>query len=370
MANSQQDHDWMQRALELAGAGQGHVEPNPMVGCVIARGDQLLAEGYHQQYGGPHAEVIALAACKEALDQATLYVTLEPCCHQGKTPPCSDAIIAAGIRRVVVADRDPFPAVAGAGIRQLSEAGIGVVEGVGQQAARQLVAPYRKRLLAGQPWVIAKWAMTLDGRIATRSGDSKWISNQASRQVVHQLRGRVDAILVGRGTVVADNPQLTARPAGARTALRVVMTESADLPVGCQLLETARQIPLLVSCTESADEACRQRVRDSGAELLVLDKQGNTIQQLLDELASRQLTNVLVEGGAGLLGGFRDGDFIDEVHVFMAPQLIGGQQAPGPVGGEGSNQLAESLKLEDPQLQTLDGDVYLHGLVANRPWQP
>ncbi len=259
--------------------------------------------------------------------------------------------------------------MAGGGIRDLSGAGIEVVEGVAREPARQLLAPYRKRVLTGQPWVIAKWAMTLDGRIATRSGDSKWISNQASRQVVHQLRGRVDAILVGRGTAVADNPQLTARPAGPRTALRVVMTRSAELPADCQLLATARQTPLLVSCIDTAEPACMQRVRESGAELLVLDKQGDTIQQLLDELGSRQLTNLLVEGAAGLLGAFRDGDFIDEVHVFMAPQLVGGQQAPGPVGGEGSGQLAESLKLDNPQIQALDGDVYLQGRVENRHWQ-
>jgi diaminohydroxyphosphoribosylaminopyrimidine deaminase / 5-amino-6-(5-phosphoribosylamino)uracil reductase len=212
MADLSRDQQYMARALELAVLGQGHVEPNPMVGCVIVAGEQIVGEGWHRRYGGPHAEREALAQAGAAAAGATMYVTLEPCCHHGKTPPCTDAILQAGIRRVVVAHRDPFPQVDGGGIGLLQAAGLDVEVGADGGESRWLNAPYLKLVSDGRPWVIAKWAMTLDGKLAARSGDSRWISGESSRRRVHQLRGRVDAIMVGAGTVRADDPSLTARP--------------------------------------------------------------------------------------------------------------------------------------------------------------
>src|SRR5262245_56892479 len=205
------DSHWMLRALDLARRGQGFVEPNPMVGCVIVRDGQVVGEGWHQRFGGEHAEIEALVAAGKQAAGGTRYVTLEPCCHYGKTPPCTEAIIPAGIKRVVAAMRDPYPKVAGGGVRQLEGAGIAVEVGLHEAEARELNAPYLKLLQAGRPWVIAKWAMTLDGKIATRSGYSQWISSDASRAIAHELRGRVDAILIGRRTAQIDDPLLTAR---------------------------------------------------------------------------------------------------------------------------------------------------------------
>src|SRR5436305_1406899 len=206
------DHTWMRRALELAERGRGFVEPNPLVGAVVVRDGSVVGEGWHRRYGEAHAEVNALAQAGEAARGATLYVTLEPCCHVGKTPPCTDAVLAAGISRVVAAMADPFPKVAGGGIARLRAAGVAVAVGLGESEARRLNAPYLKLLATGRPYVHAKWAMTLDGKIATRTGDSRWISNEASRRVVHAMRGRMDAILVGIGTALVDDPSLTAPP--------------------------------------------------------------------------------------------------------------------------------------------------------------
>ena len=244
---SELDRWHMARAIELAALGRGSVEPNPMVGCVIARGAEVIAEGYHRQFGGAHAEVEALAVAGVRAAGATMYVTLEPCCHWGKTPPCSEAVIRAGLARVVAAMPDPFPKVAGGGLTALREAGIAVELGVLESDAEQLNAPYLKRLRTGQPWVIAKWAMTLDGKLATRTGSSRWISSERSRELVHDLRRRVDAILVGRGTVVADDPLLTARPPGDRTALRIILDRLARTPLDAKLVTTSNQMgPTLI----------------------------------------------------------------------------------------------------------------------------
>ena len=243
MTTCEQDQHWMQRALELARNGQGHVEPNPLVGCVIVQENQLLAVGWHQQFGGAHAEIDALHKAGNAAAGSTLYVTLEPCSHHGKTPPCTESIITAGVARVVVGQVDPFAQVNGQGIALLEAAGIQVDSGILPDACRQLNAPYLKRCLDGKPWVLAKWAMTLDGKIAAQDGSSRWISSPSSRQIVHQLRGRMDAIIVGRQTALLDDPQLTARPAGSRIATRIVMTANADLPDHLALVRTAKDIP-------------------------------------------------------------------------------------------------------------------------------
>lgn len=358
----------MRRALDLAELGRGAVEPNPLVGCVVSRGAEIIGEGYHRRYGGPHAEIEALSLAGDRAAGATLYVTLEPCCHFGKTPPCTQAVIAAGIKRVVAAMADPFPQVAGKGAEELRAAGIEVEFGLHEAAARSLNAPYLKLLATGRPWIIAKWAMTLDGKLATAAGDSVWISNETSRAVVHEMRGRMDAIVVAAGTVRADDPLLTARPPGPRTALRVIVDDRASLKLDSRLIRTLKEAPVLVAAASDASPENIEALRGAGCEVLLLESPDRTgrLLQLLDELGRRRLTNVLVEGGTTLFGTLFDGRHVDEVHAFIAPKIAGGRAAPTPVGGSGFEPMAVALKLDEPQWRILNGDGYLQGRVSRR----
>ncbi|HEY1859103.1 MAG TPA: bifunctional diaminohydroxyphosphoribosylaminopyrimidine deaminase/5-amino-6-(5-phosphoribosylamino)uracil reductase RibD [Gemmataceae bacterium] len=361
MGMFQSDAKWMHRALELAERGRGYVEPNPLVGAVVVRDGRVVGEGWHERFGQQHAEIIALAAADDAAQGATLYVTLEPCCHQGKTPPCTDAVLGAGIRRVVAAMADPFPQVAGKGVAHLRAAGVEVVVGAEEARARRLNAPYLKLLSTGRPYVHAKWAMSLDGKIATRTGDSKWISSEASRKPVHELRGRMDAVIIGVGTALADDPRLTARPPGPRTPMRIVLDSRGRLPLTSQLVVTARETPtLIVTASAEAD-----RFRAIGCEVLSLPTGSGRpdVGQLLDELGKRRMTNVLVEGGAAVLGSFLDARAMDEVHVFLAPVLIGGTDAKPAIAGQGLERVADALRLADWSSEALAGDFYLHGWV-------
>jgi diaminohydroxyphosphoribosylaminopyrimidine deaminase/5-amino-6-(5-phosphoribosylamino)uracil reductase len=347
---------WMRHALTLAARGRGFVEPNPMVGAVVLdAGGKLAGEGWHQKYGGPHAEVYALAAAGEKARGGTLVVMLEPCCHWGKTPPCTDAVLKAGVRRVVIAMADPFPKVAGGGLKILREAGLEVHVGLCEAEAKRLNAAYLKLIRTGRPWVHAKWAMTLDGKIATRTGDSRWISGEESRRRVHELRGKVDAIIVGRGTVVADDPLLTARPPGPRVPVRMVVSASGDLPEKCRLRATARESPVVVFTT-AGNEAKLAGWRADGAEVVTLA----SVPAILDDLGRRRFTHVLVEGGAGLLGSFLDANAVDEFHVFVAPKLIGGA-GPSPVAGNGAARMADAPRLAAFTSEPSGEDVYLHG---------
>jgi len=238
---------FMRRALDLARHGEGYVEPNPMVGCVIVRGGEIVGEGWHSRYGGPHAEIEALRVAGDKAAGATLYVTLEPCNHAGKTPPCTRALIEARLSRVVVGCQDPSPQVAGRGLAALRAAGLPLEVGPLAEQARQLIAPFAKLVTKRRPWIIAKWAMTLDGKLATHTGSSQWVSNSQSRAVAHRLRGRVDAVLVGRGTLEQDDPLLTARPSGARTAIRIVLDSHASLAPQSQLARSVSRAPVLVA---------------------------------------------------------------------------------------------------------------------------
>jgi len=354
----------MRRALEIAERGRGVVEPNPLVGAVLVREGHIVGEGWHERFGGDHAEVRALQAAGDAARGATLYVTLEPCCHHGKTPPCTDALIRAGIGRVVAALADPFPLVASRGVAQLQAAGIAVEIGLCESEARRQNAPYLKLVGAGRPYVHAKWAMTLDGKIATRTGDSKWISNEASRRKVHELRGRMDGILVGIGTALADDPLLTARPPGPRVAGRVVLDSKARLPLTAQLVRTARTIPTMIVVSSTAPRDRVDALREAGCEIIAPspEQEGSPrVVTLLGELGKRRWTNLLVEGGSDVLGRFLDAGMIDEVHVFVAPRLVGGAQGKTPVAGRGVESLADAWNLSAWQSEMLDGDVYLRG---------
>lgn len=358
------DAEAMAEALKLAERGRGWVEPNPLVGAVVLDASgAIVGRGFHERFGQAHAEVNALAEAGSRAAGGTMFVTLEPCCHHGKTPPCTNAIIAAGIRRVVTALEDPFPQVRGQGIATLQAHGVHVEVGLCQTAAKRLNGPYLKLLQTGMPWVHLKWAMSLDGRIATRSGESQWITNDESRAEVHRLRGRMDAILVGRGTVVADDPLLTARPPGPRVAARVIVTFSGNLPRDCRLRQTARDVPVLIY-TAAENVPRLDGWVAAGAEVIALTgPDAMPPDAILRDLGRRRYTNVLIEGGPGLLGRFMDAKAVDEVHAFIAAKIIGGEAAPGPIGGLGIDRLSRAISLTDVNIHAFDTDRYIHGYV-------
>ncbi len=359
----------MHRAIELARQGEGRVEPNPMVGAVIVseRGE-IVGEGFHERFGGPHAEVVALAAAGAAARGSTLYVTLEPCCHHGKTPPCTDAILAAGIRRVVIAAGDPFPAVDGGGIATLRAAGVVVETGVCEAEAVRLTAPFRTLVTERRPWVIAKWAASLDGWLAAPPGHDRWISSPESRAIVHELRGRVDAILIGIGTALADDPLLTARPEGPRRPLRIVLDSKARLPLDSQLVRTAREWPLLVAIGPAADKASVAALQAAGAEIWksAEENPARRLRDLLQESGKRQHTNLLVEGGAAVLESFFQEGLVDEVWSFTAAKVFGDSE---PRARDRIGSLTTLAHLPEPppvdveQVSHPGGDHFVRGLV-------
>jgi diaminohydroxyphosphoribosylaminopyrimidine deaminase / 5-amino-6-(5-phosphoribosylamino)uracil reductase len=356
----------MRRAIELAARGIGSVEPNPPVGAIIVDDERnILAEGFHEQFGGPHAEINALQITGNNADGSSMYVTLEPCCHHGKTGPCTEAILAAGIRRVVIGTRDPFPHVDGGGIAALKTAGVEVETGLLEDEAKSLIAPFTKHVKTGLPWVHAKWAMTLDGKIATRTGHSQWISSPESREIVHKLRGRMDAILVGANTAAVDDPMLTARPAGPRTATRIVVDSHAKLSLESQLVKTARTIPVLVVATEKADSHAIKQLQNHGVEVMKIPIPSGSdfpeMKALLTELGRRQMSHILVEGGGAVLGSFFDAELADEAHVFVSPKIVGGSNAVSAVTGEGKETVPQQPDLENPRFQQVGDDIYIHG---------
>lgn len=379
-ATSDADQRWMRTALDLAVQGRGAVEPNPMVGCVVVRNDCLIASGFHARFGGPHAEVVALENLGPSeLDDATLYVSLEPCCHTGKTPPCVDLLLRKRPRRVVVAMLDPFPQVAGKGIDRLRQAGIAVDIGVLEGAAKQLNAPYLKLLQDHRPWVIAKWAMTLDGAMAADSGDSKWISNESSRLAVHRLRGVCDAVLIGSQTALRDDPLLTTRlPEGespARRAHRVVVDRSMRVSTSSQLVATARDWPLVIATQHpegvaSQDRSehlrCIARLKEAGADVWLLPNENSRVflEGMLDEMGRRRWTNVLLEGGSKMLGAFWDAGHIDQVECFIAPRILGSGSAVPPVSGIAKDWMNQARSLHRIEWEKLGEDCHFRGFTA------
>jgi diaminohydroxyphosphoribosylaminopyrimidine deaminase/5-amino-6-(5-phosphoribosylamino)uracil reductase len=341
------------RAVELARNGTGTVKPNPVVGAVVARGDQVLGEGWHQEYGGAHAEVNAIEACGlEDLTDTTLYVSLEPCCHEGKTPPCTDAILQAGIRRVFVASDDPTEKASGRGLGILRDEGVEVLVADGPIAAsaRLLNQAFRKHARVGRPWVLFKSAMTLDGKVATRSGDSKWISGEDSRELAHRWRASVDAVVVGIGTALADDPQLTARPAGhpaepSAQPRRVVFDSLARLPPNSQLVAAAAEIPLTIITSRAAARADTDALEAAGVQVFVAtgENEPARVRSALDQLGAMGIASVLLEGGPHLAGAFLDAGEIDELRLFLAPILLGGSAARDPLEGEGVERISEAL---------------------------
>lgn len=359
----------MARAIALARKGEGRVEPNPMVGCVIVRRGRIIGTGFHRRFGGPHAEVEALRSCKESPSGSTVYVSLEPCRHFGKTPPCTDALIKAGVANVVAAVPDPNPSVCGGGATALRRAGIPVRFGVLDREAADMLAPFLTRVRLGRPYVIAKWAQTLDGRLAAVGGDSKWISGESSRRMVHQLRARVDAVLIGSGTALADDPLLTARDVPMRrVAARVVVDRRLRLLESSRLVRSIDEAPLLVFTSPvRAVSAKAGRLKNRGVELIGISESstGLSLKRCLGALGDRGMTNVLVEGGADTLSRFFRSRLVDEAWVFTAPRFMGGAAAPAVVIQPGASRARDAFVtlIETRRM----GDDVLHRLRLTDP---
>jgi diaminohydroxyphosphoribosylaminopyrimidine deaminase/5-amino-6-(5-phosphoribosylamino)uracil reductase len=361
------DHDHLARAIELAERGVGRVSPNPLVGAVIVRDGEVLGEGWHEEYGGPHAEVNAINACADAdLSGATLYVSLEPCCHHGRQPPCTDAIVAAGLRRVVVAGDDPSSKAAGRGLGILRDEGVDVDVAGGELATRARLQnqAFRKHARTRRPLVVFKSAMSLDGKVATHGGDSKWISSEGSRAVSHRWRASMDAVAVGIGTALADDPQLTARVDGVHhQPRRVVFDSTARLPLDSKLVAEAPEIPLIVVVSRAAPRGSTDALETAGAHVVVATGQNEParIASALDQLGALDppVTSILLEGGPRVAGSFMDAGEIDEVRLFVAPLVLGGRTARDPLEGEGVERVADALRALTLECEHVAGDVLI-----------
>lgn len=361
------DREYLARAIELAHNGLGRVHPNPIVGAVVVRDGEVLGSGWHDEFGGPHAEVEAIADAGGAdLAGATIYVSLEPCCHEGKTPPCTQAIVEAGIGRVVVASDDPSAKASGRGLGILRDEGIevAVVPADDELAitARLANQAFRKHARTGRPWVLFKSAMTLDGKVATQTGDSKWISGESSRARAHRWRATVDGVAVGVGTALADDPQLTSRVDGvAKQPTRVVFDSTARLPLDSQLVRAAPGDRLIVVTTRAAPRSAVEALENAGAEVVVTtgEHEPARVRDALDRLGEIGMASILLEGGPHLAGAFFDAGEIDEVRLFLAPLLLGGRQARDPLEGEGVEHIADALRAQTLECENVEDDLLI-----------
>ncbi|MEW6572717.1 MAG: bifunctional diaminohydroxyphosphoribosylaminopyrimidine deaminase/5-amino-6-(5-phosphoribosylamino)uracil reductase RibD [Bacillota bacterium] len=357
------DEDFIRRTFDLAVKACGRTSPNPMVGAVVVRDGRVVGEGYHRRAGLPHAEIEALRAAGEAARGSTLYVSLEPCCHTGKTGPCTEAIIAAGVTRVVAAIADPNPLVSGKGFTRLKESGVEVEFGILEREAYRLNEAFIKFITTRRPFVTLKTAMSLDGKIATATGESKWITGEAAREYVHQLRNASDAVLVGIGTVLKDDPSLTTRlPEGGRDPLRVILDSRARTPLEARVLNQQSEAGTLIVVTEMAPPERMGALRQAGAEVVVCGPgPAVDLKFLLTALAEREIASVLVEGGSAVNASFLLQGLVDKLVWFIAPLIIGGREAIGPVGGTGVRSLAKAIRLREMNVRQLGNDLCIEG---------
>lgn len=361
------DEKFMRRALELAAKAVGRTSPNPLVGCVIVKDNKVVGEGYHLKAGTPHAEIHALTAAGDQARGATAYVTLEPCSHFGRTPPCANALIRAKIKRVVVAMKDPNPLVAGRGLDRLREAGIQVDVGVLLQEALRLNEIFLKTITTGLPFVVYKTAMTLDGKIATETGDSRWVSNEGSRHYVHQLRDLYDVILVGSETVIRDNPALTCRLPNGKDPIRLVVDGKLRIDEHAQVLSSSEFSPCIIATTLAASIEKVERLQNlEQVEVWQYDTARHVpLEKLLRDLVHRGWTSMLLEGGGELAGTFLQEQLVDKVEFFIAPKLIGGN-GPSPLSGLHIERMAEAITLNDLQVDMYTGDLHVTGYIRSQ----
>jgi diaminohydroxyphosphoribosylaminopyrimidine deaminase/5-amino-6-(5-phosphoribosylamino)uracil reductase len=362
---TEKDKDFMRIALRLAARGVGYTSPNPPVGAVVVKKDRVVGKGYHQKAGTPHAEIHALKAAGRSARGATLYVTLEPCNHHGRTPPCTEAILASGIKRAVVGCGDPNPRVAGGGGDFLRSHGIQVDMGILVEQSRKLVEPFIKYATTGLPLVIAKAAASLDGKIATHGGNSRWISNERSRGFVHRLRHAVDAILVGVGTVIADNPRLTCRLSRGTgvNPTRVIVDTHLRTPPDSRVVTKTGEAPTLLATGPVTSRDKRSRLMEQGVEVVELPLEHGrvSLRALLQELGNREMTSLLVEGGAEIHGAFFFDNLVDKVYLFFAPKIIGGSKAVPVIGGVGAATVAEASNLKHVKVRRMGDDIMIEG---------
>ena len=360
------EEQFMKRAIELAKQGMGWTAPNPLVGAVVVKNGRVIGEGYHRKYGELHAERNALAACTEDPAGATLYVTLEPCCHYGKTPPCTEIIIEKKIAKVVIGSRDPNPKVAGKGARILREHGIEVVEDYMREACDALNPVFFHYITTKTPYVVLKFAMTLDGKIATRTGASKWITGEAARNHVHQLRGRYAGILAGIGTVLEDDPMLNCRIDGAHQPLRIILDSQLRIPMGSRLVRSAKEYPLLIVCNESTRDREEgtsriQKLEEAGAKVWTLpEKNGHPdLNVLMQRLGEEKIDSVLIEGGGTVNEAALKAHIVHHVYAYIAPKIFGGEDAKTPVEGSGIRLPQECANLRLAKITVLLNDMLL-----------
>lgn len=354
----------MHRALELAARGKGRVSPNPCVGCVIVKKGKMVGEGYHQRFGGPHAEVLALNEAGRNARQATAYVTLEPCNHWGKTPPCVPQLVNAGIKQVYIAMKDPNPIVAGRGIRALKKAGIRVQSGMEEKAAATLNRSYITWMKRKRPHTVAKMALTLDGKSATASGESKWISGEASRRLVHKLRAESDAVLIGANTANRDNPSLTSHGAG-RNPLRIILDPHLRTKKSLRVYRD-RQAKTLVVVDPSKSFSRERELQKRGVQILRTSLRFNRVNllQLLKNISKINVSQLFIEGGGETIWPFIEHGLLDEIYFFIAPKILGGRSALTPVEGTGFKKIAQALKLRDVSVSRSGEDILVHALAG------
>lgn len=361
-----QDEDYMRRALSLAKKGEGRTSPNPMVGCVVVKDGRIISEGYHEYYGGFHAERNALSRCKEDTEGADLYVTLEPCCHYGKTPPCTDIIIEKKIRRVFVGCEDCNPLVSGEGIHILRQHGIEVISGVLAVECLKLNEVFYHYMRTKLPFVVMKYAMTLDGKIATETGDSKWVTGEAARRQVHAMRNRYRGIMVGIGTVLKDDPMLNCRIENGKDPVRIVCDSKLQIPLAAQIVKTAKEIPTIVACTQDTFQDIRMkekifRLQDAGITIAYTEGRRVQLKQLLTWLGEQGIDSILLEGGGTMNASALQAGIVDKVYAYIAGKMIGGMGAPSPVCGPGAKNMCDAVVLENLEAEKIGEDFCISG---------
>ena len=365
----QKKEEYMRRALELARKGEGHTSPNPMVGCVVVKDGRIISEGYHEKYGEFHAERNALTRCTEDTAGADLYVTLEPCCHQGKTPPCTDIIIEKKIARVFVGSMDSNPLVAGKGVQILRDHGIYVETGILEEECLKLNEVFYHYITTKTPFVVMKYAMTLDGKIACATGDSKWVTGEIARTQVHRMRGRYRGIMVGIGTVLADDPMLNCRVEGGMDPVRIICDSNLRIPTESQIVKTASDIETIVACSQEALESERKqekirRLKEAGIQIIGTEgAHGVNLVELMKKLGGQNIDSILLEGGGTLNASALEDGIVNKVYAYIAGKLIGGMDARSPVEGMGIDRMADAITLQNVEIEKLGDDFCIVGYV-------
>lgn len=362
-----QDDYWMKRALRLAEKGRGRTSPNPMVGAVLVKRGRVIGEGYHPKAGEPHAEILALKQAGEEARGSTLYLNLEPCTHYGKTPPCAPSVIQAGIKRAVIGMEDPNPLVRGKGIESLKNAGIEVTFGILEKECQRLNEAFTKYIQTKEPFVILKAASTLDGKIATRSGFSKWISGEVSRRWVHRLRDQVDGVIVGIGTILKDDPLLTSRIRGGRDPYRIILDSRLKIPEEARVIKENPSKTIL-AITELASDEKLKRLEEKGVLILKFEPEEEKVplRPLLKKLGEMEMMSILVEGGSEVNGSFLNQGLIDKILIFFSTKLMGDREAPGIFSGREIKHLNEATLLYEIKIRRTGGDILLEGYIQKK----